>query len=143
MEPYAFETTGRNRATLITVALVWAALVLSVLVLDAAPWLVILFGLFTLPAVYDLMSARKSGLALSSAGLSWFSGKREGAITWDQISHIRFDTRLDLSVRTTVQLITGRKIRLPLEATPPADAFEKILTDRGIKVERHHFSLMG
>ncbi|WP_223428386.1 hypothetical protein [Tateyamaria pelophila] len=143
MEPYAFETTGRNRATLITVVLVWLALTLFILVLDAAFWLVVVIGLFTLPALYDLLSARKSGLAMSSTGLSWFSGKREGAISWDQISHIRLDTRLDLSVRTTVLLITGRKIRLPLEATPPPDAFEKILTDRGIKVERHHFSLMG
>lgn len=143
MTPYAYETTGRNRATVITVVLVWAALVLAILVLDAAPWLVGLVGLFTLPAIYDLVSARRSGLNLDSSGLSWFSGRREGNITWDQISHIRLDTRLDLSVRTTVLLITGRKIRLPLEVTPLADTFESILTERGIKVERHHFSLMG
>lgn len=143
MKPYAFETTGRNRATLITLVVVWTALVVATLLLDAAPWLMGIFGLFTLPALYDLISARRSGLTLGSEGLSWFSGKREGTITWDQISHIRLDTRLDLSVRTTAMLITGRKIRLPLEATPPPDAFEKTLTDRGVKVERHHFSLMG
>lgn len=143
MTPYAYETTGRNRATVIAVVLVWAALALAVFVLDAALWLAGLVGLFTLPAIYDLISARRSGIALASSGLSWFSGRREGRITWDQISHIRLDTRLDLSVRTTVLLITGRKIRLPLEATPPADTFEGILTERGIKVERHHFSLMG
>ena len=143
MEPYTYETTGRNRATLITVVVIWCALFLAMRVLDAAPWLVAILGAFTLPALYDLITARRSGLSLSSDGLAWFSGKRQGSVTWDQISHIRLDTRLDLSVRTTAMLITGRKIRLPLEATPPADGFEKTLTDRGIKVERHHFSLMG
>jgi hypothetical protein len=143
MTPYAYETTGRNRSTALTLGAVWAALLLAVFVLDAAPWLMGMFGLFTLPALYDLISARTSGLRLGSDGLSWFSGRRTGSITWDQISHLRLDTRLDLSVRTTVMLITGRKIRLPLEATPPADLFEQILTERDIKVERHHFSLMG
>lgn len=143
MTPYAYETTGRNRATLITLIVVWSALILAVTTLDAAPWLMGLLGLFTLPALYDLVSARKSGVNLGSDGFSWFSGRREGTITWDQISHIRLDTRLDMSVRTSAVLITGRKVRLPLEATPPADTFEAELTDRGIKVERHHFSLMG
>ena len=143
MTPYTFETTGRNRATATALVGVWTALGLGIVMLDAAPWLMAVLGLFTLPALYDLISARTSGLRLGSEGLSWFSGKREGSITWDQISHIRLDTRLDLSVRTTIVLITGRKIRLPLEVTPPADGFEKTLTERGIKVERHHFSLMG
>ncbi|WP_299625439.1 hypothetical protein [uncultured Tateyamaria sp.] len=143
MKPYSFETTGRNRATLITLILVWGALILAVTQLEAAPWLMGVLGLFTLPALYDLISARRSGLRLGSDGLSFFSGRRKGTITWDQISHLRLDTRLDLSIRTTVVLITGRKIRLPLETTPPADLFETELTERGIKVERHHFSLMG
>jgi len=143
MTPYAYETTGRNRATLVTLALIWVAIALAIWLLNAALWMMAILGAFTLPALYDLITARRSGLNLSSDGLTWFSGQRKGTITWDQISHIRLDTRLDLSVRTTAMLITGRKVRLPLEATPPADAFEKTLTDRGIKVERHHFSLMG
>lgn len=143
MQPYCYETTGRNKATVITVVSVWIVLILAVHVLDAALWLAGIVALFTLPAIYDLLSARRSGLSLGPEGLGWFSGKREGKIAWSQISHIRLDTRLDLSVRTTVLLITGRKIRLPLEATPPAETFETVLTERGIKVERHHFSLMG
>lgn len=143
MQPYSYETTGRNRATLIVVTLVWIALALAVRLLDAALWLVGIVALFTLPAIYDLLSARRSGLSLGPEGLGWFSGKRDGTVMWNQISHIRLDTRLDLSVRATVHLITGRKIRLPLEATPPAETFEKVLTERGVKVERHHFSLMG
>ena len=143
MLPYTYETTGRNRATLTTVAAIWAALTLAVFMLEASLWLMAVLGAFTLPALYDLITARKSGLKLNSEALSWFSGKRAGTIAWTQISHIRLDTRLDLSVRTTAMLVTGRKVRLPLEVTPPADAFEQILTERGIKVERHHFSLMG
>ena len=128
MTPFTFETTGRNRATLITLVLVWAALGAI---------------LFTLPALYDLISSRRSGLVIDAAGVSWFSGQRNGSVVWSQISHIRLDTRLDMSVRTSLVLITGRKIRLPLEATPPAATFEKLLTESGVKVERRHFSLTG
>ena len=143
MTPFTFESTGRNRATLITLVLVWAALGAIWLLFDAAIWLVGIFGLFTLPALYDLISSRRSGLVMDAAGISWFSGQRNGSVVWSQISHIRLDTRLDMSVRTSLVLITGRKIRLPLETTPPAATFEKLLTESGVKVERRHFSLTG
>ena len=143
MAPFTFETTGRNRATLITMVLVWTALGAAWLMLDAAIWLVGILGLFTLPALYDLISSRRSGLVMDSSGISWFSGQRKGFVAWSQISHVRLDTRLDMSVRASLVLITGRKIRLPLETCPPAGVFETLLTDRGVMVERHHFSLAG
>lgn len=143
MTPYAFQTTGRNRATLITVLLVWAALALAVLWLEAAPWLMAVFALATLPALIDLITGRVSGLRLDADGLHWFSGRRTGEVAWPRLSHIRLDTRLDFSIRASAVLTTGRKVRLPLEATPPSDQFEEVLTSRGIKVERHHFSLLG
>ncbi len=143
MTPYAFETTGRNRATLIAVLAVWAVLALAVLWLEAAPWLMALFALATVPALIDLITGRASGLRLDEDGLHWFSGRRTGEIAWPRVSHIRLDTRLDFSIRASAVLNTGRKVRLPLEATPPSDLFEEALTSRGIKVERHHFSLLG
>lgn len=143
MTPYSFETTGRNRKTLISFAIVWAVIAVAVFWLDASLWLMGLIGLCTAPALYDLIAGRRSGVALAAEGLSWFAGQRTGDITWDQISHMRLDTRLDFSVRASAVLTSGRKVRLPLESTPPADTFEEVLRTRGIKVERHHFSLLG
>ncbi|MEO0389930.1 MAG: hypothetical protein AAF218_03220 [Pseudomonadota bacterium] len=143
MEPYAFETTGRNARTLLAVAGVWGAILLAIAVVDAALWLMAVVALFTAPALYDLFSGRRAGLSLSPDGLSWFAGRQTGDIAWDKISHMRLDTRLDFSVRASAVLTSGRKVRLPLEATPPADAFEAALKQRAIAVERHHFSLLG
>ncbi|WP_299725037.1 hypothetical protein [uncultured Tateyamaria sp.] len=143
MTPYAYETSGRNRKTLVAVLLVWAAILAAVLFLDASLWIAGLIGLCTAPALYDLIAGRRSGVALGPDGLSWFAGRRTGQIAWNQISHMRLDTRLDFSVRSSAVLVTGRKVRLPLECTPESETFEKELSERGIKVERHHFSLLG
>jgi len=143
MTPYAFHTTGRNRTTLLVVLGVWAALIGAFVFLDAALWIVMLLAAFTMPAIYDLISGRAAGVTLDDSGLAWHAGRRSGDIAWPRISHLRLDTRLDLSVRASAVLVSGRKIALPLEATPPADQFEKVLSARGIKVERHHFSLLG
>ena len=143
MSPYSFETTGRNRKTLVAIGVVWVAIITAVLWLEASLWLMGGIALCTAPALYDLITARRSGVTLSAEGLSWFAGARTGDISWNKISHMRLDTRLDFSVRASAVLITGRKVRLPLEATPPVDTFEDVLTARDIKVERHHFSFLG
>lgn len=141
--PYTFETTGRNRKTLMACGLVWIALIGAAVLLEASLWLIGLIGLCTVPALNDLIVARRAGVALSADGLSWFAGQRSGDITWNKISHMRLDTRLDFSVRVSAVLTSGRKVGLPLECTPPADTFQEVLDTRGIKVERHHFSLLG
>ena len=63
-------------------------------------------------------------------------------VAFSEIDHFRLDTRLDFSVRATVVLRSGRKIRLPFEATPPHQAFEDALTARGVTVKRFHFQLL-
>ncbi|WP_299654135.1 hypothetical protein [uncultured Tateyamaria sp.] len=143
MTPYRYETTGRNRRTLVALGLVWGVIFLAIALLDASVILMALIALCTAPALYDLISGRRSGLVLGSDGLSWFAGRRTGEIAWNKIDHIRLDTRLDFSVRASAVLVSGRKVRIPLEATPPSEGFETTLTDRGITVRRHHFSLLG
>ena len=143
MTPYTFETSGRNRKTLVAVIGVWLAIIAAVVLIDASLWLAGLIGLCTAPALYDLIAGRRSGVRLGPDGLDWFAGTRSGEIAWDKISHMRLDTRLDFSVRTSAVLVSGRKVRLPLESTPDPDTFEQVLTARGSKVERHHFSLLG
>ncbi|KIC48448.1 hypothetical protein [Tateyamaria sp. ANG-S1] len=143
MTPYRFETTGRNRRTLIALVVIWALILAAIALIDASPILMGLIALCTAPALYDLMSGRMSGLTLGTQGLAWFAGRRTGEIAWNKIDHIRLDTRLDFSVRASAMLTSGRKVRIPLEATPPADTFEQVLTERGVTVKRHHFSLLG
>ena len=141
--PFRHENTGRNRATLIVVIAVWIAMGLAWQVLDASLILVSLAGFATLPALYDLASGRLSGVEIGSDALSWFSGSRKGEVALHALDHVRLDTRLDFSVRASAVLTNGRKLRLPLESIPPADAFEAALAARGIAVQRHHFSLLG
>ncbi|WP_299042686.1 hypothetical protein [uncultured Tateyamaria sp.] len=143
MTPYRYQTTGRNRRTLMALIAVWGAILAAIAFLDASLLLMALIALCTAPALYDLVSGRVSGLTLGAEGLSWFAGRRTGEIAWTKIDHIRLDTRLDFSVRASAVLISGRKVRVPLEATPSADMLEVALTERGITVRRHHFSLLG
>lgn len=142
-EPFAYHRMGRNRATLWAVVAVWSVLALAIVTVDAAPWLMGLVSLFTLPAVWELLTNPAAGLQMDDRRLHWFSGKRAATLGWSEVDHMRLDTRLDFSVRATAVLTSGRKIRLPYEATPPHKAFEAALQGLGIRTERHHFSLVG
>ena len=59
-----------------------------------------------------------------------------------EIDHLRMDTRLDLSVRTTVVLTSGERLRIPPAAQPPHRDFEQALTARRVAVRRHHFTAL-
>ncbi len=143
MTDYTYTRNGRRPATLITVVVIWILLALAVVVLDASIWIVWLGALATLPALYDLVMARVSSLRLSGSDLSWQSGRHADSIPLADIQSVRLDTRLDLSIKATLTLRSGAKQRLPLDVVPPAQAFDDALSARGIKVERHHFSLVG
>lgn len=142
-EPFTYHRQGRNRATLRAVLGVWAVLALAILTIDAAPWLMAIFALFTLPALWDLYANPASGLHMDAQQITWFSGKRQARLIQTDIDHIRLDTRLDFSVRATAVLDSGRRVRLPYEATPPHAAFETALQAHGIATERHHFALIS
>ena len=143
MQPYAFERTARTRTTAVVVAAIWIFAAFAVWAFDASLVLMALLILFTAPALYDLVSNCKSGLRIDADGLHWYSGRRTGDVAWSKIDHIRLDTRLDFSVRASAVLVTGRKLRLPLEAIPKAEQLEAVLQDRDIETRRHHFSLLG
>jgi hypothetical protein len=142
-EAFRFRRAGRNRATLWSAAAVWAVLAAAVIIVDASPMLMGLVGVLTLPAIWELATNPSAGLDLTQTDLHWFTGRRSGTLARGEIAQVRLDTRLDFSVRATVVLTTGRKIRLPYECTPPHKAFEAALNNLGIRTERHHFSLIG
>lgn len=139
----SFERNGRNPRTAITLSAVWVVLVVLYLRFDASIWIVGFFALCTLPTLLDLMRNTRAGLHLDHAGLHWHRGQLRQSVPWDQILHLRLDTRLDLSVRATLVLTEARRIRLPLDATPPADNLAAAFELRGLSVERQHFSLLG
>ena len=142
-ERFQYRHEGRNKATLLTVAGVWFALVAAMVLVQAAPWLMGILAACTLPALWDLYRNPTAGLDFTEAELTWYTGRRDAAIAWSEIDRIRLDTRLDFSVRASAVLHSGRKIRLPYESTPPHQIFEAALNARGVRTERHHFSLIG
>ena len=139
--PYSYTRQGRNKRTALVIIAIWTALVMAWVFLDMAPWIVVFLGAFTLPALWDHYANRLSGLTLDAERIAWFSGKRSGDVATDEIDLIRLDTRLDFSVRVTLVLTNGQKIRLPFEATPPHETLEKELNSRGLKTRRTHFQL--
>ncbi|WP_372892752.1 hypothetical protein [Rhodosalinus sp.] len=139
--PFRFARTGRTRRTALVLVAVWAVIVALVVLLDAALWVVAIPALFTLPAVWDLVSDRRAGLALEDDRIRWHAGRAEGEVVFGQIDRVRFDTRLDLSVKVTLVLHSGRRIRLPQESLPPWRTLDSALAERGLRTERHHFAL--
>lgn len=133
---------GRSLRTALVLALVWAGLIGMRLGLEAALWIVLGLALFTLPALWDLASDRRSGLRLDAEALAWWSGARRGHVPLTQIQAVRFDRRLDLSMRVSVVLQDARRIRLPQEALPEIERLEAALRSVGVATERHPFSLL-
>lgn len=142
-ERFDYKRQGRNRVALWVVPGIWLLLVGAILLLEASVWLILLIGLFTLPALWELITNPASGLTMDTQRICWFTSTRSAALEISEIARFRLDTRLDLSVRATAILKSGQKIRLPYECTPPDKRFEAELNARGIPTERHHFSPVG
>lgn len=123
-------------------AAVWGALIVGWLWLAVVWWILLALVLFTLPALWDMIVNRQSSLTLDDAGLAWQSPMGQHRIAYADIDRMRFDTRLDFSVRVTVVRQDGRKLRLPYDCLPPHKMFEDALRAQGVTVERHHFSLL-
>jgi len=139
--PFEFTRHGRNPRTGLSVAGLALALLVLRMIFDAALWILAVFALPLLPALWDLWSNPISGIRMDDDRLTWWSGRAQGTIPRTDLKSIRIDTSWDFSTRISAILDTGRRVRLPYECTPPRAAFEAYLETRGIPVERHHFSL--
>lgn len=139
---FVYHRQGRNQRTALTLALIWLALVAAWVFLDAAPWIVGFLALFTVPAVWDYIADPPSGMTLTDDTLHWHTGKQEAIVALDEIDLVRLDTRLDFSVRITLVLKSGAKVRLPFESSPPDQPMEEALIARDIPTRRTHFQLM-
>lgn len=123
------------------VACILAGLLALVVFFDAVWWIVVPPALLTLPALWDFWRNPSAGVRLDEGQLHWHSGRREARLALPEIDHMRFDTRWDLSVRVTAVLQSKKRLRLPYESLPPHRVFEEALQSRGIRVERHHFTI--
>jgi hypothetical protein len=107
-----------------------------------ALWLAGIVFLFTLPAVYDLITARASGITINAQQVAWYAGKQDGDIPKRLIEYTRLDTRLDLSVRCTLVLYSGQKVKVPFESCPKHQELEQQLHTFGYKTRRQHFGFI-
>jgi len=139
---FTYGTVGRNWTTLITTAVVWVVLTTLIVKVDMALWLAGIVFLFTLPAVYDLITARASGITINAQQVAWYAGKQDGDIPKRLIEYIRLDTRLDLSVRCTLVLYSGQKIKVPFESCPKHQELEQQLHNFKYKTRRQHFGFI-
>lgn len=141
MEAYVYAAQGRNSRTLSALTIAWAVLAALYLFLNAALWIILLMALATLPALWDLWRNPSAGLVLDDSALLWHSGRRHAEIALSEIEKVRLDRSWDFTIRAIVVLQTGRKLRLPVESTPPTEALVAALEARQIKHERNPFSL--
>lgn len=137
-----YQSHGRNRRTALIVAAVLAGLTGLLVVFQAAWWIIAALALFTLPAIWDLVSNRSAGLTLTDTALHWHSGARSDRIDLHRIRTVRLDRRLDLTTRVLVVLQDSRRIRLPDDCLPDLDQFAAALAKAAVKTERHPFSLL-
>lgn len=138
---YTFRRNARNPQALAVVGAVWIGVALLVWAIHMVWWIAIPLLATTGPALWDIWSNRRAGLRLDDTKINWFSGGLSGDVATAEIEAVRLDTRLDLSVRVTLVLRSGKKIRLPHDCLPPHKVLEAELRAREIACERHHFAL--
>lgn len=141
---FTFVRQGRSLRAALALLGVWALILLGLLVFEAALWILGLIAVLSLPAMWDFAQNPTAGLRLSDDELRWHTGRREAALALSEVDHMRFDTRLDFSVRVSAVLDTPSKkrVRLPYESLPPHRVLESELTRRGVIVKRHHFRVL-
>ncbi|QUJ75091.1 hypothetical protein KDD17_08555 [Sulfitobacter albidus] len=141
--PYSYTATPRSRTAALVVAAIWTVLALAWWVLDASPLIVAVLAAFTLPALYEIVAQPQASFTLDATHIRWHTPHAEAEIALSGVNHIRLDTRLDMSVRVSVVLSNGRKLRVPVPATPPHTEVDTAARAAGLTVKRHHFSLIG
>lgn len=137
---FTFARRGRSAASGAAAGGWLAALAVLWLGLDAAPLLAALLALPLLPVLIDLIRNPSSGMRITARQIEWHSGRLSAAVQLAELDHVRLDTRWDFSVRATLVLADGQRIRLPQEATAPHRQLAAALSARGIACTRHHFT---
>ena len=140
MEDFTYESQGRTpKAIAALVAMLFVIAGLEFI--GAVWWLVVLVALITLPAAIDVLINASAKLELTESQLFWKNRSQEVTIPLHEIDKTRFDGRMDMSVRVSIVLKDGRKLRLPYDAMPPHKELEAALKARDVRTERHAFTV--
>ena len=140
--PLEHASSGRSLRAFLVLMLVWLAALTLGFALQASVWIVGALLLVSLPALIDFGTGRSAWLRLDDKMLSWGSGGSTGEVALTRITLVRFETRLDFSIRVRLVLDDGRRITLPQDSLPPHPRLQEALEARDIKTERHHFGLI-
>ncbi|SHJ64507.1 hypothetical protein SAMN05444000_11142 [Shimia gijangensis] len=139
--PLNHNNQGRNKVTVLGLAA--AVLVLAFLQsVGTMPWLLIMLGLFAVPAAIDVIRNPKTQFSLTEEKLSWKNSGQTAELPLARIESARFDTRWDFSVRVTLTLIDKSKLRIPQDVMPYHATLEKEFEALNIPTERQHFRVI-
>lgn len=136
-----FLRSARSPGVLLVLAAVYAALGAALVILRAAPWIIALFALPTLPALFGAATGATAGLVVAPDRIAWHTGHRTGEARVGQIDHVRLDRRWDFSARATLVMNDGSRLRLPSDCLPRFAVLADALERAGVRVERHHFAV--
>lgn len=139
---FIFERHGRSKGTAFVLLIVYAAFAWLWLVLSVAPVIMALCILVTVPALFDLLINPKSGLRLDQENLSWHHGRRNVSIPRHNIQRIHISLRMDRSIKLTVELESGKKIRVTQPSIPPLAILEEALGQQNLPYQKHPFALL-
>ena len=134
-------SSGRSRRTALALGGV-AAFVASLAAIGAHPAILAALALLGLPLALDLWRAPQAELTLDDEALEWRHGDARARVPLAGIERVRLDTRLDGTVRATIETGQARPPRIPPPCMPPHKALEAALRDRGVAVRRRHFTLL-
>lgn len=143
MSPLDHSASSRTVKTALILIGVWLAVLALWLTIDLAHWVAALLLAPTLPAAWDFASARTACLRLDDRMLEWRSGRATGQVALVRLDRVRFETRLDLTVRVRLVLDSGKRLSIPQDCLPPWPTLQQALEARGLRTERHHFSLLS
>ncbi len=140
---FHFERNARTSRTAAALIAWWVGLALLYLLVQAHPGILAGLLLLSLPAVYEFGANASSSLAFTEDEISWRAGRQGDALPRSGLKRVRLDTRLDLSVRMTLERHQGRDIRLPYQCVPPMTTLEAGLKAANLPYVRNNFSLIG
>ena len=80
--------SGRNRRTLLVLALVYGAILTAVLMIDLSPWIAGVMVLFTLPALWEVATNPQSRLEMDQGTLAFSGPNGSQSLMLNTIDHV-------------------------------------------------------
>lgn len=139
-DEFHFHKSARRRSSIVIISAIWIALLGLNVFLDARIWILAIFALFTLPAIFDIAKGRESKLHIDDRIVEWSPGSgKDGSALLANILQVGVRIRLDFSRRIRFDMRDGTVLRLPPDCTPPGNALEAAFAERQIPIRREYF----